>query len=199
MLLRSSPASPFGRKVKVVAKMVGLMDGITVMPTDTLSPADSIREQNPLGKIPCLITAEGDSIYDSAVIVDYLDGLAGGDRVIPVEFGARIKALTGQALADGLMEAALLVVYENRFRTDGERSPRWVEHQLGKVDRALAAFASHAPSLLHIDIVAIALACALEYMDFRSVTDWRGNYPDLEPWLADFNAAVPFFSETAPK
>ena len=93
MILRSSPASPFGRKTKIAAHILGLMDKITVEATNTGDPSDTIREQNPLGKIPCLIV-DGDAFYDSRVIVEVLDGMAGGGGVIPRSGADRYRALT---------------------------------------------------------------------------------------------------------
>jgi glutathione S-transferase len=111
LVLRSSPASPFGRKVKLSASILGLSDRIQIVDADTLNPEDSIRQQNPLGKIPALLLENGDVLYDSRVIVDYLDHLAGGAGIIP-NGPERFTALRDQALADGIMDAALLQVYE---------------------------------------------------------------------------------------
>ena len=109
--LRSSPASPFGRKVKIAASLLGLLDRIEVVDTDTLNPSDSIRQQNPLGKIPCLLTEDGTALFDSPVIIEYLDQLSDGRKLIPDATKARFATLTQQALADGICEAALLLVY----------------------------------------------------------------------------------------
>src|SRR5882757_2740244 len=112
MILRSSPASPFGRKVRIAASLLGLDDEIDVRATDLNDPSDSIRVQNPVGKIPALILADGTVYYDSRVILEYLDHLAGGGRILPREASARFEALRLQALCDGLLDASLLVVYE---------------------------------------------------------------------------------------
>ena len=108
MILRSSPASPFGRKVKIAAHVLGLMDRIEIIVADTLNPEDSLRTRNPLGKIPALTLDDGATLYDSRVIVDYLDHLAGGGKIIPAAGKERFEVLTLQALADGVMDAALL-------------------------------------------------------------------------------------------
>ena len=110
LTLRTSLASPFGRKVRIAVALLGLEGRIAIVPADTGDPADSLRMQNPLGKIPALIAEDGEAIFDSRVIVEYLDGLAGGGRLIPIDFAARIAALTLQALADGIGDAALLQV-----------------------------------------------------------------------------------------
>jgi glutathione S-transferase len=196
LVLRSSPASPFGRKVKLSAALLNLSDRIEIVDADTLNPEDSIRQQNPLGKIPALILENGDVLYDSRVIVDYLDHLAGGGRVIP-NGPERFLALRDQALADGIMDAALLQVYEGRFRQEDKREPKWVDHQADKVRRGLdhaEAYLSAPGQNLHIG--QIALACALGYLDLRFGGRWRETYPKLVAWLADFEARVPAYAKT---
>jgi glutathione S-transferase len=195
MILRSSPASPFGRKVKIAAAILGLTDEIEVAPADTMDPEEPLRRQNPLGKIPTLILANGETLFDSRVILEYIDTLAGGGKIIPVG-EERFRVLTRQALADGLMDAALLQIYEQRMREPGERGARWLDHQAGKVSRALAAFeAAPAPAEAR-DVAAIALACALGYLDLRFAGEWRAGHPRLGAWLDDFSAAVPAFEAT---
>src|ERR1035441_6251739 len=100
MILRSSPASPFGRKVRIAISLLGLADKIEVRETDLNDPADSIRVQNPLGKVPALIVDDGTVYYDSRVILEYLDHLAGGGRIIPREPKARFAALRLQARSE---------------------------------------------------------------------------------------------------
>jgi glutathione S-transferase len=116
MILRSSPPSPFGRKVEIAASIVGLAKEIDVVAADTGDPNEILRRQNPLGKIPVLVLEDGTAIFDSRVIVEYLDMRAGGDVLIPAEPKTRVKALTAAALADGILDAALLQIYEQRFR-----------------------------------------------------------------------------------
>ena len=197
LVLRSSPASPFGRKVKIAAALLGLSDRITVENADTNDPNEKLRRQNPLGKIPTLILENGEALYDSRVIVEYLDALAGGGRIIPAGF-ARFEVLRQQALFDGLMEAAVLQMYEIRWRPEERREPKWVEHQKGKVERALAeaeaSLSAPAPPRLHIGH--IAQACALGYLDLRFEGRWRADHPRLVAWLADFEKRVPAFEKT---
>ncbi len=196
LTLRTSPASPFGRKVKLSASLLGLLDRIEIVEADTTNPADTLRQQNPLGKIPTLILENGETLYDSRVIVDYLDHLAGGGRIIPAGW-ERYAALRQQALADGIMDAALLQVYEGRFRPADRHEPKWVEHQLGKVQRGLDYAEAHLSTpaqTLHIGH--IALACALGYLDLRMGGRWREGYPKLVAWLADFEARVPAYAKT---
>lgn len=200
LVLRSSGASPFGRKVKVAAALLGLIDKIEIRTTDTLDPTDSIRKENPLGKIPALHLDDGTILYDSRVIVEYLDMLAGGGKIIPSQGAERWHALRLQALADGLMDAAILQIYEIRFREETKREPKWVEHQAGKVGRALAELERNPPSYGAIpDIGSITVACALAYLDFRFEGRWRKDHPKLVAWLADFEKRVPAFAVSAPK
>ena len=139
MILRSSPASPFGRKVRIAASLLGLADKIDVRETDLNDPADSIRVQNPVGKIPALVLDDGDVLYDSPVILDYLDHVAGGGRIIPREPKARFAALRLQALCDGILDASLLLVYEGRYRPAEMKVQSWVDRQADKVTRGLTA------------------------------------------------------------
>ena len=197
LVLRSSPASPFGRKVKIVAKTLGLMERIEIAPTNTADPSDPIRTVNPLGKIPALELEDGVTLFDSRVIVEYLDSLAGGGKVIPTEPSARFSALRLQALCDGICDAALLQVYEVRLRSEDERSAAWADLQAGKVARALASL-DDAPPPVAVEIGQIALACALGYLDLRFEGSWRQGHPKLVEWLAAFEAATPAYAETAP-
>jgi glutathione S-transferase len=197
LTLRTSPASPFGRKVRIAAALLGLDARITIDAADTGDPTDSLRRQNPLGKIPALIAQDGEAVFDSRVIVEYLDGLAGGGRLIPVDLAVRIRALTLQALADGIADAALLQVYERRMREPSERSASWVDYQAGKVARGLTALESKPPEIGAAHVGAIALACALGYLDLRFAGDWRAGHPRLVEWLGAFAAAVPAYAATA--
>lgn len=195
LVLRSAAPSPFVRKVRIAAALLALDDRIEISAADTMDPADSLRNQNPLGKIPALILENGEVLYDSAVIVEYLDGLAGGGRVIPAERDERFRSLTRQALADGIMEAAVLLRYETLWRQPDDRSPRWIAHHEGKISRALAAFEASPPENLG-DIGAIALACALGYLDLRLEGRWRAGHPGLVTWLDAFSVATPSFEAT---
>ena len=198
MILRSSPASPFGRKVKIAAALLDLASQIEMVEADTSSPEDSLRRENPLGKIPTLILDDGTTVFDSSVILQYLDGLAGGSRLLPAELGPRIAALRLEALADGMAEAALLQVYEGRWRPAEQRSAAWVDHHTGKVSRGLAALEAEPPSG-PITVGHVALACVLGYLDLRFGGGWREAHPRLVAWLAGFSEAVPAFEATRMK
>ena len=175
LTLRTSPASPFGRKVRIAAALLGLEGRIAIVAADTGDPANSLRQQNPLGKIPTLIAEDGKAIFDSRVIVEYLDGLAGGGRLIPADFAERIRALTLQALADGIADAAVLQVYEQRMRPAEERSAKWVDYQAGERWRGRwrrSKRVRRETGASHVG--AVALACALGYLDLRFAGEWRG-------------------------
>jgi glutathione S-transferase len=195
MLLRSSSASPFARKVRIAADVLGLSERIEVAPADTSDPADSVRAQKPLGKVPTLVLEDGRAIYDSAVILDYLDFLAGGGRLIPTG-EPRFDVLTRAALADGVADAAVLTVYEQRWRDAASHSARWLDHQSGKIARGLDALEAAAPDPAQVDVAALALACALGYLDLRFGGKWRAGHPKLVTWLDAFAADVPAFEAT---
>jgi glutathione S-transferase len=197
MILKSSPASPFGRKVRVAASLLGLAEKIDVRETDLNDPADSIRVQNPIGKIPTLILDDGTVYYDSRVILEYLDHLAGGGRIIPREPKARFAALRLQALCDGILDASLLLVYESRYRPAEMRVQSWIDRQADKVARGLAALEAAPPTLDPLpDVGQIALACVLGYRDLRFDGTWRKDHPRLLVWHDKFASQVPAFAAT---
>jgi glutathione S-transferase len=195
MILRSSPASPFGRKVRLAAAILGLENDIEVVVADTSNPDPGLLQQNPLGKIPALVLEDGRTLYDSAVILEYLDARAQGGGLFPAG-ETRFATLTRQALADGLMEAAVLLIYEQRYREPDMRSAKWVAHQNGKVERALAFFEANPPLAGAKTADAIALAAALGYLDLRFDGAWRATHPKLVAWLGAFAAEVPAFEAT---
>jgi glutathione S-transferase len=199
LTLRHSPASPFVRKVRIAASLLGLERDIAIEVADTTDPGDSVRAQNPLGKIPALVLEDGTVLFDSRVILEYLDHRAGGGKIVPNDATARFAALRLQALADGLMDASILLVYEGRWRPPERHDPKWVEHQAGKVARALAALEATPPTIDALPNVGqIALACALGYRDFRFNGTWRPDHPRLVAWLDQFAARVPAFAATKP-
>lgn len=199
MILRSAVASPYSRKVKIAAYHLGLADKIETRLLNSTDPNDPIKEQNPLGKIPALVLDNGHTIYDSRVIVEYLDTLAGGGKIIPKETEARFEALTTAALADGILDAAILIVYEGRYRPDQTPYAPWLDFQRGKIERALAALVAEPPAVSPVTVGTIGVACALGYLDFRKQVDWRAKYPALIGWLEAFRAAVPSYDKTRPE
>jgi glutathione S-transferase len=196
-VLRTTVTSPFGRKVRMAIEVLGIEHLVTIEPADTLDANDTLRQQNPLGKMPCLLLPDGTAIYDSGVIIEFLAEGTGSDALVPASGPERYIALTRARLADGITDAALLMVYENRFRDPGTQSERWLAHQRGKVERGLAAFEADPPDPARTDIVSIGLACAFGYLDWRRPVKWRDNHPGLVKWLADFARFEPAFQRTA--
>jgi len=198
MILYSAPASPFGRKVKLAAHCLGMIDGITVRATNTRDPDDEIRTVNPLGKIPALVT-DGQTLYDSRVILEYLDSCAGGGKLAPAEGPSRFEVLTRAAKMDGMMDAALLIVYEARFRPEGMQVDSVLDAQRDKIIRGFGTIGDMKYTNGAMpDLGEIGLACLLDYLDFRRQLDWRDYAPQLVSWLADFAAAVPGYDSTMP-
>ena len=197
MILRSLPPSPYGRKVRIAASVLGLAAEIDVQPANLDDAEDSVRSQNPIGKIPVLVLEDGTTYYDSRVIVEYLDYRAGGGRIIPREAPARFETLRLQALCDGILDACLLLVYEGRYRPVDKHVQNWIDRQNGKVERGLKALEAAPPKLDAVpDVGQIALACLLGYRDLRFAGTWRKEYPRLLAWHDKFAALVPAFAET---
>jgi glutathione S-transferase len=197
MILRSNPASPFGRKAVIAASVLGLSDRIEVELADTNAPEEPLRAQNPVGKIPVLILEDGSSLFDSRVIVEYLDHLAGGGRIVPREPSPRFAALRLQALADGMTDAQILVIYEGRFRPPEHHVQKWTDYQADKIRRGLAALEAEPPGLdATPNVGQIALACFLGHRDLRFPGSWRDSHPKLANWLERFEAQVPAFGAT---
>ena len=197
--LTFSPASPYVRKVLLSAYRAGIQDELELVEAgsenDTL-----LRGKNPLGKIPVLQKPDGDFLFDSRVIVDHLNKLGGG--LIPENGSERDIILSRSALAEGLTDASLLVVYSERYAGGEIPSKLWLDLQLGKIDKTL--------DFLEIDIVNwsnpkgfdaanIALVAALDYMSFRNVRDWKLNRPKISQWFDDVSSKLLGFAETAPK
>ena len=196
----ASLTTPFGRKVLVAAVEMGLSDQVTVtMASGTaLDPGTMPLAQNPLGKIPVLIRPDGGALYDSRVICRYLDQVSGAGMY--PDAPALWDVLVLESLADGMLDAALLMVYEDRIRPEALRFPPWVEGQWAKVARALSGV--EAAWLPHLrgapDMGQIALGCALGYLDFRlTARNWRGGHPGLTAWFDGF-ALRPSMVATAP-
>jgi glutathione S-transferase len=199
MILRSSPSSPFARKVRVAVALLGFDGDVKIEQADTTDLTDSLRKQNPLGKIPALIAEDSIVYYDSRVILEYLDIRAGSGKIVPRDAAARLAALRLQALCDGILDASILTIYEARWRKAEARDQKWLDHQAGKVERALAALEA---SPLALDatpnVGQITFACTLGYRDFRFGGSWRDGHPRLVAWLDNFAARVPAFAATTP-
>ncbi len=191
MKLRYSPTSPYVRKVVVTAIEAGLDERIERIETDVWNPATDIAEDNPLGKVPALVTDEGRVLCDSPTICDYLDSLHGGPRLIPAEGPARWQVLNLHALASGIMDAAVARVVEHRARPEHLRFGGWLERQKLKIDRALDSLDRQAAEGALDDPVnlgTITVGCALGYLDLRFSEDaWREGRPALEAWYDAFS------------
>ncbi len=199
LTVRTSFGSPFGRKARIAISVLGLDSKVSVESATTQDPADPLRQQNPLGKIPVLVLDDGSAIFDSPVIIEYLDHLAGGGKIIPADAKARFDALRLQALADGIMDASILIVYEGRYRPAEKHEQKWLDLQAGKVDRSLAALEAKPPGLdSPPNVGQISLACALGYREFRFPGMLKKNCPRLSAWLDNFAARVPSFDATKP-
>ncbi len=184
MKLYLNPASPFARKVRISALELALAERIELIEVSLspVQPHHGLRSHNPLGKIPALLTEANEALYDSPVICEYLDALAGGDRLWPAAGAARWRALRRQALADGLAEAAILMRYELVIRPEALRWSEWLDDQRLKVRTALDALEAE-PLDGPFDIGAISIVCALEYLEFRFPEErWREGRPQLAAW-----------------
>lgn len=180
--------SPFARKALVFAHEAGLAGGLEVVHHET-SPTrrnDAVYARNPLGKVPVLILDDGSCLFDSAVICEYLDGLHAGPRLIPEDPAARFAALRLQALADGMAEAGIAVRWETERRPEALRYPALRDGMLEKL-RAGCAFAEADDALGGpVTVGQIALATALDWLEFRRVVDFRAAHPRLAAWLDRF-------------
>lgn len=190
MQLFDNPASPFCRKVQVLLRETGQLDDVELRAAagHPVDPGTMPMAENPLGKIPTLLRDGAPALYDSRVICRYLnDRVAGG--LYP---DARLwDTLTLEATADGIMDAAVLMVYETRSRDEGARSSAWVESQWAKITRALDALEGRWMSHLYgpLDMGQIAVGCALGYLDFRHPNrDWRHGRDALAAWEKAFGA-----------
>lgn len=188
MQLIHSPASPFARKVRVVIHELGLQDRIDEIRVQTspISQDPTLVRSNPLGKIPALVRDDGPTLYDSRVITRFLDTLAGGN-LYPA--GRVWEVLTLEATGDGIMDAAVAIVYERRFRDEAMHHEGIVEGHRDRVTRALDVLCDRWMSHLEgrLDIGQIAVACALGYLDFRhGDMVWREGRPALADWYARF-------------
>ena len=204
MKLIGSPASPYARKVRVVMAEKKLDYQYVI---DDVWAADcAIVESNPLGKVPCLVMEGGEAVFDSRVIVEYLDTLSPVGKLIPALGRERAEVKTWEALADGLLDAALLIRMEFVFkgRSDEQRCQSWIDRQIGKINAVLKAMSTGLGdkpfcSGVHFSLSDVAVGCALGYLDFRfPEIVWRESYPNLNK-LNEKLLLRASFIETAPK
>ncbi|MCF5665913.1 glutathione S-transferase [Pseudomonas marginalis] len=202
MTLFHNPASPFVRKVRVLLIETGQQDRVALhgcMPTP-VNPDAQLVQDNPVGKIPALRLADGTVLHDSRVILDYFDHQHVGNPLIPRDGSARWRRLTLASMADGIMDAAVLVRYESALRPVEKHWAPWLDEQRNKIRRTLAELEADAIAELtsHFDIAAISVACALGYLDFRHPDmQWRSDHPQLAAWYAEVSQR-PSMLETQP-
>jgi glutathione S-transferase len=189
MKLRYSPASPYVRKVMIVALEGGLAERIEKLTTSVVpvKANDALQAENPLVKLPSLTTDAGETLYDSPVICEYLDSLHKKPRMFPDPGPARWTALRRQALGDGILDAAILTRYETTVRPKELQWAEWVDGQMRKVRGALDALEDEQFDGA-FDIGTLTIGCALGYLDFRFPgEDWRKARPKLAAWFAEIS------------
>ena len=197
--LTFSPASPYVRKVLLSAFQANIRNEIELISPDNDEVNQFLRSQNSLGKIPVLQKPDGDFLFDSRVIIDHINRVGGG--LIPLEGPERDIILTRAALAEGLIDASLLVVYSDRYAGGEVPSKVWLELQIGKIDRTLDFLEKNVIDWSNssgYEAANIGLAVALGYMSFRNVRDWRNNRPKLTECYQNVATKLKGFSETAP-
>lgn len=199
MKLRFWPTSPYTRKVSVTALETGLDARIERVDANPWAKDTDLPKDNPLGKIPALVTDEGMTLFDSRVICEYLDSLHDGEPLFPPAGTARWRALRQQALADGILDATVIVFIETSRRPEESRWPFYVERHMEKIRRALGELEREmAADADALTIGHITAGCALGYLDFRVPDhDWRADHPPLAEWYETF-AARPSMNATVP-
>lgn len=196
MKLYNTPTSPFGRKVLITAIEKGLDGKIEVLPART--PEAELHKKNPLDKLPVLVTDDGEVLIESSLICEYLDEIGGGPKLVPADPKSRRRIIQAQAVAQGVLDAVVLLRMEDRRKPE-ERSKEWIERQQKKIDRgmpaldALLAALPEGPTLAHI-----TFACAVWFMDKHGIGgDWRKGAPKLAAWYETFKKR-PSFAKTEP-
>jgi glutathione S-transferase len=185
MKLIGSATSPYVRKVRIVMAEKKL--DFQFILEDVWAANTTITASNPLGKVPCLVMEGGEAVFDSRVIVEYLDTLSPVGKLIPTQGRERAEVKTWEALADGLLDAAILARLEATWsgRTAKQRSDAWIDRQMGKIDATLKAMSTGLGdkafcSGIHFSLSDIAVGCALGYLDLRfTQINWREMYPNL--------------------
>lgn len=204
MKLIGSLTSPFVRKVRVVLAEKKLDYKFDI--EDVWSADTAIQDSNPLGKVPCLVMEGGEAIFDSRVIVEYVDTLSPVGKLIPLSGRERVEVRTWEALADGLLDAAILARLEQTWagRSEAQRSQAWVDRQLDKVHASLKAMSQGLGDRPwcngnHHSLADIAVGCALGYLDFRfPQIDWRDDYPNLGKLLEKLMQRQSFIDTVPP-
>ena len=194
-----SPASPYARKVRTVAREKQVAERITEVTVDAFADPPELTGANPLGRVPALVLDDGTALYDSPVIVAYLDAVGRGDPLVPTDGAARFAVLRAEALADGVMDLALGLVLERR-KPEAEKSPTMAARWRSQLPRALDAVAAEHDRLPGpLTLGHIAFACALGYLDFRHPDiAWRDGRETLARWFEGISAR-PSLVDTAPR
>ena len=201
MKLIGSFTSPYVRKVRVV--MADKKLDVSFVQENVWVPETTIQQVNPLGKIPCLVMEDGSTLYDSRVIAEYLDTISPVCKLLPPNGRERTEVKVWEALADGVLDAAILVFLERRERPPEQQSAKWIERQMGKVHAGLREMSTRLGDSsycmgIHYTLADVAVGCALGWLAFRFPDiDWRGDYPNLAR-LADKLAERPSFRDTVP-
>lgn len=199
--LLGSLTSPYVRKVRIVMAEKRIEHHLDL--EDVWAPDSKIQEANPLGKVPCLIMEDGGAVFDSRVIVEYLDGMTPVSKLIPPSGRERAEVRTWEALGDGVIDASILARLEKTQRPPEQQSTQWIDRQMSKVNAGIAAMSRGLGEKPWCNgqaytLADIAVGCALGYLDFRfGSIDWRGQYPNLAR-LSEKLAARPSFAETQP-
>jgi glutathione S-transferase len=203
MKLFYAPQSPFARKVRAAAIELGL-DGRIQLEYAEVVPgrpnADYAQSRNPLRKIPALVTDAGETIFDSTVICEYLDAMAGGGILIPREASRRWRVLTNHSLAQGMCDSVILIRYETWLRPETARWSAWVDDHWEKINSGLNWFEHNQAELFEpIDIAQLALGSLLGYVDFRwPDLGWRARFGNVSAWFAQLEQR-PSFVKTKPE
>lgn len=202
MKLIGSLGSPFVRKVRIV--MLEKRIDYEFVLDNVWAPDTAIQQSNPLGKVPCLVMEDGGAMFDSRVIVEYLDTLTPVGKLIPPNGRERAEVKCWEALADGVVDAGLLVRLEKTLRTEEQRSQAWVDRQMGKITGGLQAMSVGLKDKAfcagtHYSLADVAVGCALGWLDFRfPAIEWRTDYPNLEK-LFEKLCERPSFKDTPPQ
>jgi glutathione S-transferase len=204
MKIIGSLTSPYVRKVRVV--MIDKKLDYRFVEEDVWHADTSIAQANPLGKVPCLVMEGGEAVFDSRVIVEYLDALSPVGRLIPVSGRERAECKTWEALGDGLLDAAILARLEATWpgRAPSERSQAWIDRQMAKIDQSLVAMSTGLGDKPYCSgnaysLSDIAVGCALAYLDFRfAQLDWRARHPNLDKLLAKLSQRQSFIDTCPP-
>lgn len=196
MKLHYSPTSPYVRKVMACAIARGIEGQVEQVETNPHASPAGLLADNPLSKVPCLVTDDGLALFDSPVICEYLDSVGDERPLVPAAGAARWRALRQQALGDGIMDAAVGVRMEQGRPQEAARDAAMARNRM-VVERALDLLESDVP-IQHVDIGTLTLACALGYLDLRFAADaWRTGRPRLAAWYEEM-AARPELTRTAP-